>query len=177
MKRTSPDIEKQVISEYNNGKSLSKLGESYGLSPVTVLNILKRNKYLSDISLKKLEIGDEDNKNIINDILIHCKNEIKKLKIIGEEFNFIYKDIQDKKIEFNKLQKLILHINKEEDNENENKEKDFISSDNDKIKYLENNYKLLNFNEIRKIDLEIFSINLNDKVKIMNLYKNLYEIY
>ncbi|MBP3732204.1 MAG: hypothetical protein J6I84_03050 [Bacilli bacterium] len=43
MKRTSPDIEKQVISEYNNGKSLSKLGESYGLSPVTVLNILKRN--------------------------------------------------------------------------------------------------------------------------------------
>ena len=31
MKRTSPDIEKQVISEYNNGKSLSKLGESYGL--------------------------------------------------------------------------------------------------------------------------------------------------
>lgn len=172
------DISKYSDIIVNDNLNKLSLEEIYDMNYELLKElILKRNKYLSDISLKKLEIGDEDNKNIINDILIHCKNEIKKLKIIGEEFNFIYKDIQDKKIEFNKLQKLILHINKEEDNENENKEKDFISSDNDKIKYLENNYKLLNFNEIKKIDLEIFSINLNDKVKIMNLYKNLYEIY
>ena len=143
--------------------------------------IFKKNKKLSDITLKNLEINEENNKNIIVEIIMHCKDEIKKLKIIGQDFNFIYKDIQSNQIEFPKLEKLILHIDKEDkedkENDNEKNEKDnIISNDTDKIIYLEKNYKLFNYCGIKKIDLEIFSINVNDKIKILNLYKNLYEI-
>ena len=43
MKRTDRETENKVISEYNSGKSLAKVGRLLGLSPVTVMNILNRN--------------------------------------------------------------------------------------------------------------------------------------
>lgn len=43
MKRTDREIENKVISEYNSGKSLAKVGKPLGLNPVTVMNILNRN--------------------------------------------------------------------------------------------------------------------------------------
>lgn len=43
MKRTDRETENKVISEYNSGKSLAKIGRLLGLSPVTVMNILNRN--------------------------------------------------------------------------------------------------------------------------------------
>ena len=137
--------------------------------------ILKKENKIIQITFKNLEIPDDENKNIITDIIMHCKNEIKKLKIIGGDFNFICKEIQDKKIELNQLEKLILHLDKED--ENDNNEKEFISNDKDKIKFLENNYKLINYNGIKKIDLNIFSLNNNDRKRIMNIFNNLYELY
>ena len=137
--------------------------------------ILKKENTLNQITLNKLEISDDKDKNIISDIIIHCRSEIKKLKIIGGDFNFIYKEIQDKKIEFNKIEKLILHLDKEEEND-KNKE-DFVLTDSDKIHFLENNYKLINCNGIKKIDLGIFSFSYNDRKKIMNIFNNLCELY
>ena len=42
MKRTDPIIENRVISEYQKGSSLAKIGELFNISPVTALNILNR---------------------------------------------------------------------------------------------------------------------------------------
>ena len=149
------------------------LEEIYDMNYELLKEMILSKKNITEIILKNLEIGEDSNKDIIIDIIIHCKDAIKKLKIIGNEFNFIYKEIQDKKIEFSKIEKLILHLDKEEDSD----EKGFLSNDKDKINYLENNYKLFNYNGIKKIDFGIFSINFNERKKIMNLYKNLYEIY
>jgi hypothetical protein len=169
------DISKYSDSIKNENLDILCLEEIYDMNYEILKELLlKRTKILSEISLKNLEIGDDENKQIITDIIIHCKDEIKKLKILCGDFNFLYKAIQEKQITFRKLKKLILHITKEEDDE---KEKDYISNDNDKIKFLEKNYKLLNSNELQKIDLELFSINLDNKRNIMNLYKNLYQIY
>lgn len=43
MKKVDNVIERQVIVEYNSGKSLSSVGKIFNLSQVTVYNILKRN--------------------------------------------------------------------------------------------------------------------------------------
>ena len=134
---------------------------------------MRKKTFFSEITLKNLEIGEETYKNILIDIILHCKNEIKKLKIIGPEFNFIFREIKEKQIEFKKIEKLILHLDKEEESD----EKGFLSTDKEKIEYLENNYKLFNFNGIKKIDLGIFSMNFNESKNIMNKFKNLYEIY
>ena len=136
--------------------------------------ILKRKVAFSEITFKNLQIGEEKNKEIIIDIISHCKDEIQKLKIIGHEFNFIIKEIQEKQIYFNRIEKLILHLDNEDGEENN--EKGFLSSDKDKINYLENNFKLFNCNGIKKIDLGIFSIKFNERKKIMNLFNHLYEL-
>ena len=136
--------------------------------------ILKRKVAFSEITFKNLQIGEEKNKEIIIDIISHCKDEIQKLKIIGHEFNFIIKEIQEKQIYFNRIEKLILHLDNEDGEENN--EKGFLSSDKDKINYLENNFKLFNYNGIKKIDLGIFSIKFNERKKIMNLFNHLYEL-
>ena len=152
------------------------LEEIYDMNYELLKNlILKKNTKFSEITLKNLEISEDNNKNIIIEIISYIKDEIKKLKIIGPDFNFIYKEFQNNHISFQKLEKLILHIDKDDDNENN--EKSYIKNDLDKIMYLENNYKLLNYCGIKKIDIGMFSINLNHKAKIMNLYKKLYEIY
>ena len=56
-------------------------------------------------------------------------------------------------------------------------EKIFLPNDKEKINYLEKNYQLFNYDGIKKIDLGMFSISLNERKKIMNIFKNLYEIY
>ena len=188
----------ELINKYNNCKYLKLISiEDFGKYSDLILNkklekiyleeiydmkyelfkeiILKKENILNQITLNNLEISDDKDKNIISDIIIHCRSEIKKLKIIGGDFNFIYKEIHDKKIEFNKIEKLILHLDKEE--ENDNNKKDFVLTDYDKIHFLENNYKLINCNGIKKIDLGIFSLSYNDRKKLMNIFNNLCELY
>ena len=140
-------------------------------------NIRKTN--LSSLTLKNLEISEDEEKNIIVEIIELLKNNIKKLKIIGGDFNFLFKRIKEKQIEFSKLEKLILYIDKEKNEEEEEKlnNEDFCWNDKYKILYLENNYKLLNYKSIKKIDLQIFSISSNDIKDIMKIYNNLYELY
>ena len=111
------------------------LEEIYDMNYELLKNlILKKNTKFSEITLKNLEISEDNNKNIIIEIISYIKDEIKKLKIIGPDFNFIYKEFQNNHISFPKLEKLILHIDKDDDNENN--EKSFITNDLDKIMYL-----------------------------------------
>ena len=147
--------------------------EIYDMNYELLKELILSKKIIMEITLKNLEIVEDKNKDLILDIILHCKDEIKKLKIIGNEFNFIYKEIQEKKIQFKKIEKLILHLEKEEDND----EKGFLPNDKEKINYLEKNYQLFNYDGIKKIDLGIYSISLNERKKIMNIFKNLYEIY
>ena len=138
----------------------------------------KRKTNLSSLTLKNLEINEDEDKNIIIEIMEFLKNSIKKLKVIGGDFNFIYNRIKEKKIEFSELEKLILYIDKEKNEEEEKlNNEDFCWNDKGKILYLENNYKLLNYKGIKKIDLQIFSISSNDIKDIMKIYNNLYELY
>ena len=138
----------------------------------------KRKRNLSSLTLKNLEINEDEDKNIIIEIMEFLKNSIKKLKVIGGDFNFIYNRIKEKKIEFSELEKLILYIDKEKNEEEEKlNNEDFCWNDKGKILYLENNYKLLNYKGIKKIDLQIFSISSNDIKDIMKIYNNLYELY
>jgi hypothetical protein len=141
--------------------------------------LIKRKTNLSSLTLKNLEISEDEDKNIIVEIIELLKNNIKKLKIIGGDFNFLFKRIKEKQIEFSKLEKLILYIDKEKNEEEEEKlnNEDFCWNDKCKILYLENNYKLLNYKGIKKIDLQIFSISSNDIKDIMKIYNNLYELY
>lgn len=173
------------FSKYNNiiiNKNLNKLllEEIYDMNYKSLNEIIKRKKNLSSLTLKNLEISEVEDKNIIIEIIEFLKENIIKLKIIGGDFNFIFKKIKERQIEFDKLEKLILYIDKEK-NEEEEEEKlnneDYFSNDKGKILYLKNNYRLLNYKGIKKIDLQIFSINSNDIKDIMKIYNNLYELY
>ena len=140
------------------------------LKEVVVNN--RKNK-LDKISLKNLEVNEDEDKNDLIDIILGIRNNIKKLKLVGENFNFFYQAIQDKKIEFNCLQKLILNIDKENDDDKGN---DLVSNDEDKIFFLERNKNLLNYKFIEKIDLQMLNIAYKNKQKIFGIYNNLKEI-
>ena len=168
------------ISKYNNiivNENLENLNleEIYDINYDYLKDILinKRKKNLSKLSLKNLEISEDKDKDDLIDIILGIKNNIQKLKIIGENFNFFYQAIQDKKIEFNCIKKLILNIDKEND---ENEEKNFISKDEDKILFLEKNKNLLNHKFIEKIDLQFLNLSFKNKQKIFGIYNNLKEI-
>ena len=168
------------ISKYNNiiiNENLENLNleEIYDINYEYLKDILinKRKKNLSKLSLKNLEISEDKDKDDLIDIILGIKNNIQKLKIIGENFNFFYQAIQDKKIEFNCLKKLILNIDKEND---ENEEKNFVSKDEDKILFLEKNKNLLNHKFIEKIDLQFLNLSFKNKQKIFGIYNNLKEI-
>ena len=172
------------FSKYNNiiiNNKLNKLllEEIYDMNYKSLNELIKRKTNLSSLTLKNLEISEDEDKNIIVEIIELLKNNIKKLKIIGGYFNFLFKRIKEKQIEFSKLEKLILYIDKEKNEEEEEKlnNEDFCWNDKCKILYLENNYKLLNYKSIKKIDLQIFSISSNDIKDIMKIYNNLYELY
>lgn len=172
------------FSKYNNiiiNNKLNKLllEEIYDMNYKSLNELIKRKTNLSSLTLKNLEISEDEDKNIIVEIIELLKNNIKKLKIIGGDFNFLFKRIKEKQIEFSKLEKLILYIDKEKNEEEEEKlnNEDFCWNDKCKILYLENNYKLLNYKGIKKIDLQIFSISSNDIKDIMKIYNNLYELY
>ena len=168
------------ISKYNNiivNENLENLNLEaiYDINYDYLKDILinKRKKNLSKLSLKNLEISEEKDKDYLIDVILGIKNNIQKLKIIGENFNFFYQAIQDKKIEFNCLKKLILNIDKEND---ENEEKNFVSKDEDKILFLEKNKNLLNHKFIEKIDLQFLNLSFKNKQKIFGIYNNLKEI-
>ena len=171
------------FSKYSNiiiNSNLNKLllEEIYDMNYKSLNELIKRKTNLSSLTLKNLEINEDEDKNIIIEIMEFLKNSIKKLKLIGGDFNFIYNRIKEKKIEFSELEKLILYIDKEKNEEEEKlNNEDFCWNDKGKILYLENNYKLLNYKGIKKIDLQIFSISSNDIKDIMKIYNNLYELY
>ena len=173
-------ISLEDLSKYNDlllNESLENLSleEIYEIDYNYLKEALsKRNKNLLSIAFKYLDFNEENDKNDFIDVLINNKNNIRKLKLFGENFNFIYKVIQDKKIEFNSLEKLILHIDKE--NNEDNEEKDLILNDEDKTHYLENNKNLLNYNKIQKIDLQMFNLSIKNKQKIYGIFNNLKEI-
>ena len=173
-------ISLEDLSKYNDlllNESLENLSleEIYDIDYNYLRETLsKRNKNLLSIVFKYLDFNEENDKNDFIDVLINNKNNIRKLKLFGENFNFIYKVIQDKKIEFNSLEKLILHIDKE--NNEDNEEKDLILNDEDKTHYLENNKNLLNYNKIQKIDLQMFNLSIKNKQKIYGIFNNLKEI-
>ena len=173
-------ISLEDLSKYNDlllneGLENLSLEEIYDIDYNYLKETLsKRNKYLLSIVFKYLDFNEENDKNDFIDVLINNKNNIRKLKLFGENFNFIYKVIQDKKIEFNSLEKLILHIDKE--NNEDNEEKDLILNDEDKTHYLENNKNLLNYNKIQKIDLQMFNLSIKNKQKIYGIFNNLKEI-
>ena len=152
------------------------LEEIYDINYADLKDILinKRKKNLAKLSFINLEINDEKDKNDFIDIIIKNKSDIKKLKLVGENFNFIYKEIQDRKIGFSNLQKLILNIDKEMNADNE--KNIFISKDEDKISFLEKNKNFLNYKLIEKIDLQMFNITFQNKKKIFEIYINLKEI-
>ena len=152
------------------------LKEIYDINYADLKDILinKRKKNLAKLSFINLEINDEKDKNDFIDIIIKNKSDIKKLKLVGENFNFIYKEIQDRKIGFSNLQKLILNIDKEMNADNE--KNIFISKDEDKISFLEKNKNFLNYKLIEKIDLQMFNITFQNKKKIFEIYINLKEI-
>ena len=173
-------ISLEDLSKYNDlllneGLENLSLEEIYDIDYNYLKETLsKRNKNLLSIVFKYLDFNEENDKNDFIDVLINNKNNIRKLKLFGENFNFIYKVIQDKKIEFNSLEKLILHIDKE--NNEDNEEKDLILNDEDKTHYLENNKNLLNYNKIQKIDLQMFNLSIKNKQKIYGIFNNLKEI-
>jgi DNA polymerase III alpha subunit len=134
----------------------------------------KRKNHLMKISFKNLEINDDKNQNDLIDIILCIKNDVKKLKLMGENFNFIYKEIEERKIEFNELEKLILNVDKEN---NDNGENNLTSKDEDKVSFLLKNKNLLNYQNIDKIDLQIFNLSFQNKQKIFKTYNNLKELF
>ena len=169
------DISKYGDILSNNYLENLHLEEIYDLNYNSLKEILiKRKKNLKKISFVNLEINDDNDKNDFIEIIINHKKDIQKLKIIGDNFCFIFKEIQEKNIEFNNLNKLILHIDKENNDNNEDKMLNL--NDLDKIKYLENNKNLLNPKNIEKIDLQIFNLNFQYKKKLYEIFNNLKEI-
>ena len=169
------DISKYGDILSNNYLENLHLEEIYDLNYNSLKEILfKRKKNLKKISFVNLEINDDNDKNDFTEIIINHKKDIQKLKIIGDNFCFIFKEIQEKNIEFNNLNKLILHIDKENNDNNEDKMLNL--NDLDKINYLENNKNLLNPKNIEKIDLQIFNLNFQNKKKVYEIFNNLKEI-
>jgi hypothetical protein len=169
------DISKYGDILSNNYLENLHLEEIYGLNYNSLKEVLfKRKKNLKKISFVNLEINDDNDKNDFIEIIINHKKDIQKLKIIGDNFCFIFKEIQEKNIEFNNLNKLILHIDKENNDDNEDKMLNL--NDLDKINYLENNKNLLNPKNIEKIDLQIFNLNFQNKKKLYEIFNNLKEI-
>ena len=169
------DISKYGDILSNNYLENLHLEEIYDLNYNSLKEILfKRKKNLKKISFVNLEINDDNDKNDFIEIIINHKKDIQKLKIIGDNFCFIFKEIQEKNIEFNNLNKLILHIDKENNDNNEDKMLNL--NDLDKINYLENNKNLLNPKNIEKIDLQIFNLNFQNKKKVYEIFNNLKEI-
>ena len=169
------DISKYGDILSNNYLENLHLEEIYDLNYNSLKEILfKRKKNLKKISFVNLEINDDNDKNDFIEIIINHKKDIQKLKIIGDNFCFIFKEIQEKNIEFNNLNKLILHIDKENNDDNEDKMLNL--NDLDKINYLENNKNLLNPKNIEKIDLQIFNLNFQNKKKVYEIFNNLKEI-
>ena len=169
------DISKYGDILSNNYLENLHLEEIYDLNYNSLKEILfKRKKNLKKISFVNLEINDDNDKNDFIEIIINHKKDIQKLKIIGDNFCFIFKEIQEKNIEFNNLNKLILHIDKENNDDNEDKMLNL--NDLDKINYLENNKNLLNPKNIEKIDLQIFNLNFQNKKKLYEIFNNLKEI-
>ena len=169
------DISKYGDILSNNYLENLHLEEIYDLNYNSLKEILfKRKKNLKKISFVNLEINDDNDKNDFIEIIINHKKDIQKLKIIGDNFCFIFKEIQEKNIEFNNLNKLILHIDKENNDNNEDKMLNL--NDLDKINYLENNKNLLNPKNIEKIDLQIFNLNFQYKKKLYEIFNNLKEI-
>ena len=169
------DISKYGDILSNNYLENLHLEEIYDLNYNSLKEILfKRKKNLKKISFVNLEINDDNDKNDFIEIIINHKKDIQKLKIIGDNFCFIFKEIQEKNIEFNNLNKLILHIDKENNDDNEDKMLNL--NDLDKINYLENNKNLLNPKNIEKIDLQIFNLDFQNKKKVYEIFINLKEI-
>ena len=169
------DISKYGDILSNNYLENLHLEEIYDLNYNSLKEILfKRKKNLKKISFVNLEINDDNDKNDFIEIIINHKKDIQKLKIFGDNFCFIFKEIQEKNIEFNNLNKLILHIDKENNDDNEDKMLNL--NDLDKINYLENNKNLLNPKNIEKIDLQIFNLNFQNKKKVYEIFNNLKEI-
>ena len=169
------DISKYGDILSNNYLENLHLEEIYDLNYNSLKEILfKRKKNLKKISFVNLEINDDNDKNDFIEIIINHKKDIQKLKIIGDNFCFIFKEIQEKNIEFNNLNKLILHIDKENNDNNEDKMLNL--NDLDKINYLENNKNLLNPKNIEKIDLQIFNLDFQNKKKVYEIFNNLKEI-
>ena len=169
------DISKYGDILSNNYLENLHLEEIYDLNYNSLKEILfKRKKNLKKIYFVNLEINDDNDKNDFIEIIINHKKDIQKLKIIGDNFCFIFKEIQEKNIEFNNLNKLILHIDKENNDDNEDKMLNL--NDLDKINYLENNKNLLNPKNIEKIDLQIFNLNFQYKKKLYEIFNNLKEI-
>ena len=89
------------FSKYNNiiiNKNLNKLllEEIYDMNYKSLNEIIKRKKNLSSLTLKNLEISEVEDKNIIIEIIEFLKENIIKLKIIGGDFNFIFKKIKER---------------------------------------------------------------------------------
>jgi hypothetical protein len=82
------------FSKYNNiiiNNNLNKLllEEIYDMNYKSLNELIKRKTNLSSLTLKNLELIEDEDKNIIVEIIESLKNYIKKLKIIGGDFNFI----------------------------------------------------------------------------------------
>ena len=118
-----------------------------------------------------MDLKEEDRETFC-DILKYYKDELTKLKIIGENFNFIFQYIQENNLSFNKIEKLVLQVDKEDEEENEFKDEE-IFKDSDKIIFLKKSYELINYKNIKSIDFRIFSLASTDIKIIMNLYSNL----
>ena len=169
------DINKYNDLLSNNYLENLSLDEIYDISYSDLKEIIinKRKTNLVKISFKNLEINDDESKNDFIDIILGIKDDIKKLKLMGDNFNFIYKEIEERKIGFNKLEKLILNIDMDKNDD----EKNLTLKDEDKIDYLVKNKNLLNYQNIDKIDLQIFNLSFQNKQKIFKTYNNLKELF
>ena len=169
------DINKYNDLLSNNYLENLSLDEIYDISYNNLKEIIinKRKTNLVKISFKNLEINDDESKNDFIDIILGIKDDIKKLKLMGDNFNFIYKEIEERKIGFNKLEKLILNIDMDKNDD----EKNLTLKDEDKIDYLVKNKNLLNYQNIDKIDLQIFNLSFKNKQKIFKTYNNLKELF
>ena len=170
------DINKYTDIISNDNLENLSLDEIYDMNYSDLKEILinKRKNHLMKISFKNLEINDDKNQNDLIDIILSSKNDVKKLKLMGEKFNFIYKEIEERKIEFNKLEKLILNVDKEN---NDNGENNLTSKDEDKVSFLLKNKNLLNYQNIEKIDLQMINLSFLNKQKIFKIFNNLKEIF
>jgi len=170
------DINKYTDIISNDNLENLSLDEIYDMNYSDLKEILinKRKNHLMKISFKNLEINDDKNQNDLIEIILCIKNDVKKLKLMGENFNFIYKEIEERKIEFNKLEKLILNVDKEN---NDNGENNLTSKDEDKVSFLLKNKNLLNYQNIEKIDLQMINLSFLNKQKIFKIFNNLKEIF